>query len=274
MLRDLLVHVDGDEPGRQRVKLAVELARRTGACLAGLHVTPPAEVSPRYKPSQIEAAVAQSAAALSAGARIAKEIFEEDAVRHHAEARWFEAEGDIAEGIASRARFADLVILGRDEWQDPPEKHMLPVAHSVVLCCGRPVLVVPSGVQSSVFAKIAVAWDGSREAVRAVHDALPLLKLAQTVHLVATIRPSDTGIDVDVNGLTAHLANHGVTIEARVECAPGSEEHKALQRNIDQGAYDLVVMSGYSHPRWMEFIFDGATLFTLLSSNIPVLVSH
>lgn len=274
MLRDLLVHVDGVEPGRQRVKLAVDLARRAGARLSGLHVTPPPEIAPLYKPSQVEAALARSAAELASSAHLAKAIFEEEAVGHLPDARWFEAEGDVAEGVRTRARFADLVILGRDEWQDPPETHVLPVAHSVVLRCGRPVLVVPTGVRSSIFAKVAVAWDGSREAVRAVHDALPLLKLAQTIHLVAMIKTSDTGIDVDVTSLAAHLANHGVTIEAKVECVAGSEEHKALQRSIDQGGYDLIVMGGYSHPRWMEFIFGGATLFTLLSSNIPVLVSH
>ncbi len=274
MLRDLLVHVDGDETGRQRVIFAVDLARRTGARLSGLHVTPPPDVSPRYKPSQIAAAVERSAAMLTAGAHVAKAIFEDEAIHRLANTCWFEAEGDIAEGVCTRARVVDLVILGRDEWQGPPETHFLPIAHSVVLRCGRPVLVMPAGVESAIFAKVAVAWDGSREAVRAVHDALPLLKLARAVHLVAMVKRSDPGIDADVNSLVVHLGNHGIAVEAKVECVADPDEHKALQRNIDQGAYDLIVMGGYSHPRWLEFIFGGATLFTLISSNIPVFVSH
>jgi nucleotide-binding universal stress UspA family protein len=273
MFRDLLVHVEGNEARRDCARLATDLARRTDARLTGLHIRPPAAVSPHYKPSQVEAALARSAARLAANARVAKRIFE-DEVRALSDARWFEGEGDVADGIVLRARFADLVILEHDEWQDPLEVHVLPVAHTVVLRCGRPVLVVPVGVASSVFPKVAVAWDGSREAVRAVHDALPLLKMAQTVHLVAVIEPSDTTIDADVNDLVAHLTHHGVSIEAKVECAQNYDEHRALQRNIDEGSYDLVVMGGYSHPRWMEFIFGGSTIMALLSSNIPVFISH
>jgi hypothetical protein len=82
-----------------------------------------------------------------------------------------------AQGISHRARYADLVILGQYEWQGSPETHPLPIAHPVVLRCGRPVLVVPAAVQQSALARIAIAWEGSREAVRAVHDALPLLRL-------------------------------------------------------------------------------------------------
>ncbi|HXQ15955.1 MAG TPA: universal stress protein [Caulobacteraceae bacterium] len=274
MLRDLLVHVGSGEPGRQRVKLAVDLALRTGARLSGLHVTPPAEIAPVYKPSQVGAAVARKAAALTAAADLARAIFEAEAIRRLPNASWFEAEGDVVEGVCRRSRFADLVILGRDEWQDPPETHPLPIAHSVVLHCGRPVLVVPIGAPFATFAKVAVAWDGSREAVRAIHDALPLLKLAQAIDIITMIRPHETMIDAEVEDLTTHLANHGIAIAAKVDCAPGAAEHKTLQGNIDRGAYELVVMGGYSHPQWMEFIFGGATMFTLMSSKIPVFLSH
>jgi nucleotide-binding universal stress UspA family protein len=58
MLRDLLVHVDGSDRGHRRVKFAVGLAERTGAHLSGLHVKPPAEVRPLYKPSEVDTAVA------------------------------------------------------------------------------------------------------------------------------------------------------------------------------------------------------------------------
>src|SRR5579863_5394758 len=141
MLRDLLVHVSGDEIGRKRVSLAVDLADRTEARLSSLHITAPADIPPRYKPSQIDAAVTQFAAELRAEAHAAELIFEEETRQRLGHARWFEAEGDVAKGVSNRARFADLVILGQDEYQEPAEAHPLPVAHSVVLSCGRPVLV-------------------------------------------------------------------------------------------------------------------------------------
>src|ERR1019366_3398486 len=99
------------------------------------------------------------------------------------------------------------VILGQGEWQEPPKRHPLPIAHSVVLLCGRPVLIVPVSVGSLVPVKVAVAWDGSREAVRAVHDALPLLKMAQTVHIVTMVSPTHGAGLEDLQDLVVHLAH-------------------------------------------------------------------
>lgn len=173
MFRDLLVHVDGGQAGRRRVQFAVDLATRTGAWLSGIHVTPAAEVSPLYKPSLVEKVAADLSSKLTLDAQGAATVFREEATECLADACWFEATGDVVKGISNRARYADLVILGQDERQGSPETHPLPIAHSVVLRCGRPVLVVPATLQqNALLARIVVAWDGSREAVRAVHDCL------------------------------------------------------------------------------------------------------
>jgi nucleotide-binding universal stress UspA family protein len=129
--------------------------------------------------------------------------------------------------------------------------------------------VLPGG-----FARIAIAWDGSREAVRAVHDALPLLRRSQSVQIVTVTSPSVEAGDVDVERLAAHLANHGITVGSNVLPVGAAEEQELLRQQIEQGDYDLLVMGGYSHPRWLEFIFGGTTQSILLSSKIPVLVSH
>jgi nucleotide-binding universal stress UspA family protein len=142
------------------------------------------------------------------------------------------------------------------------------------LRCGRPVLVVPATVQSTALGRIAVAWDGSREAVRAVHDALPLLRLAPSVQIVTMIAPSAADDDVDARSLSTHLANHGIEVGANVLLIRTAKEHQSLQKQIDQGQYDLLVMGGYSHAKWFEFIFGGATQSLLLSSKIPIFVSH
>src|SRR5450755_1824016 len=200
MLRDLLVHVDGSEAGRRRVQLAIDLALRTGARLSGLHVMPPPDVPPLYKPSLLDEAVANMSEKLASNARAAKEAFSQEAAQRLADTRWFGADGDVVDGICEYARYADLVILGQYEWQGPHIADPLPIAHSVVSRCGRPVLVVPAAVGPISFARAAIAWDGSREAVRAVHDALPLLALSQSVTIVTIIPPS--------GGETAKDAKH------------------------------------------------------------------
>ncbi len=274
MLCDLLVHVDGGQAGRRRVQFAADLAVRTGARLSGIHVTPPAEVPPRYKPSRIAAVAADLSAKLALDAQTAAAVFSEEASGRLTDACWFEAEGDVAQGVSNRARYADLVILGQYEWQGSPETHPLPIAASVVLRCGRPVLVVPAAAQQSALARIAIAWDGSREAVRAVHDALPLLRLARSVQIMTMIPPSAEDNDGDAASVSAHLAKHGVEIGADTLQIRTNDEHASLRQRIEQGHYDLLVLGGYSHPMWLEFIFGGATQSILLSSKIPVLVSH
>jgi nucleotide-binding universal stress UspA family protein len=272
MFRDLLVHVDGSQAGRRRVQFAVDLATRTGGRLSGLHVTPPVEVPP-VKPSRIAEVAADISATLALDARVAAAVFSEETQRL-AHACWFEATGDLVQGISDKARYADIVILGQYEWQGPPETHPLPIAHSLVLRCGRPVLVVPASMEPSPLARIAVAWDGSREAVRAVHDALPLLALSRSIQIVTMIRPSAENDEVDAKSLTAHLANHGINVGTDILQIRTTEEHKSLRKQIEQGHYDLLVMGGYSHPIWLEFIFGGVTRSILLSSKIPILVSH
>ena len=274
MLCDLLVHVDGGEAGRRRVQFAADLAIRAGARLNGIHVTPPAEAPPRYKPSRVDAVAAGLSANLALDAQAAAATFSAETAGRFTDACWSGAEGDVAQGISNRARYADLVILGQYEWQGSPEIHPLPIAHSVVLRCGRPVLVVPAAVQQCRLSRIAIAWDGSREAVRSVHDALPLLRLAHSIQIVTIIPPSGEDDQVDAASLLAHLAKHGIEIGTDTIQIRTDDEHAALRKQLEQGNYDLLVMGGYSHPMWLEFIFGGATQSVLLSSKIPVLVSH
>jgi nucleotide-binding universal stress UspA family protein len=182
----------------------------------------------------------------------------------------------MAEGICARARYADLVILGQYEWQRPVESHPLPIAHSVTLRCGRRVLVVPAACCSSTFDRIVVAWDGSREAVRAVHDALPLLKMSRMVQVLILVLSADgdSRTNGDAERLVADLQNHGIPANRHMIALRAGGEHAELSHQIEQGRYDLAVMGAYSHSPWLEFVFGGATQSILSSSSIPVLVSH
>ena len=274
MYRDLLVHVDGSSAGRRRVQFAVTLARRMGARLSGIHVTPPPDVPLKFKPSHIASAAAEIALKLGTDARAAATLFTKETRQQLEGACWFEAAGNVAEGISEKARYADLVIVGQYEWQAPLEIHPLPVAHSLALQCGRPVLVVPAEMHSNAIDRVAIAWDGSREAVRAVHDALPVLRLSRSVDIVEVVSPSAENYGVDAKRLAEHLANHGVEVVTEVLRGTTLEEHQALRKLVELGHYDLLVMGSYSKPRWVELLFGGASWSILTSSMIPVLVSH
>lgn len=274
MLRDLLVHVDGSESGRRRVQFAVDLAVSTGARLTGIHVTPPADVPPLYKPTRVAEVAAHLSSILARDTRAATTAFGEEAMARLADACWCESSGDVADGVSDRARYADLVVIGQYEWQGPPETHPLPVAHRVAVRSGRPVLVVPAAVQSNSLAKAAIAWDGSRESVRAIHDALPLLRLSRSVQIITILSPSAESREDDAESLLAHLARHSVAVGQDLIRMRTAEEHASLREHIEKGPYDWLVMGAYSHPMRMELIFGGVTQSILLSSKTPVLVSH
>jgi nucleotide-binding universal stress UspA family protein len=251
MFRDLLVHVDGGQAARRRVQLAAELAARMSARLSGLHVTPPVEVPLRYKPSLVAEAAAEISKRLAAKARAAATVFRQEATQRLADTRWFEAEDNVAQGINRHARYADLVILGQHEGQGSPETHPLPIAHTVVFRCGRPVLIIPAVVQRCALEKVVITWDGSREAVRATHDALPLLRLSKSIEVVTMSHPSAEDNEIDTSSMLAHLAIHGIEVKMKVLQIGTVEE---LQKQIERERYDLVVMGGYSHPMWLEFV--------------------
>jgi len=274
MYRDLLVHVDGSDAGRRRVRFAVKLASHLGARLTGLHVSPPAAVPYRYKPSQVTEGLVNASRQIVVDARRAAVAFREETKGNPDDSPWSEVGGDVVQGISDSARYADLVILGQYEHQSPAESHPLPAAHSVLLKCGRPVLVVPALAEPAIPARTVLAWDGSREAVRAIHDALPLLRLSTSVQIVKMTRSESEKTDADTKSLAEHLARHDVRVESIILQSVSKAEHDQLRGQIEQGKYDLLVMGGYSHPVWLEFVFGGATESILGSSKIPVLVSH
>jgi nucleotide-binding universal stress UspA family protein len=274
MLCDLLVHVDGSQAGRRRLRYASELAAHCGARLSGLHVTPQAEAPPVYKPSVVAAAQRRISARLAQDAEAAETIFREEVLQKMPDALWIGAAGDVVRGVCAQARFADLVILGQYETQGSPERHPLPIAHAVVSQCGRPVLVVPAESMFSTFTKVAIAWDGSREAVRAVHDALLLLSLAHSVDIVTITDPAADPDEAEAERLSLHLQRHGITVSDDRRQIVTVDEHRALRDELEHGGYELLVMGGYSHPMWMEFVFGGATQSILLSSKTPIFISH
>src|SRR5579862_7095868 len=113
MLRDLLVHVDGSDAGRQRLRFAFDLAASTGARVTGLHVTPPVEVRPLFKASTLPQATAEASTHLILDASAAAAVFKEETGRLSSDASWIEASGDVVQGVSDKARYADLVLLGQ-----------------------------------------------------------------------------------------------------------------------------------------------------------------
>ncbi len=151
------------------------------------------------------------------------------------------------------------------------------VAESVIFGSGRPTLVLPEVAKSSdplSLDVVAVAWDFSRPAARAVADALPILERAKTVRVV-TVTQEKT-IDTKRSGaeLAKHLAFHGVEVVLEEEEAAGRTIGQALEDYAAAREIDLLIMGAYGHSRLRDFILGGATKSIVSRPPLPVLLSH
>lgn len=179
--------------------------------------------------------------------------------------------GDISAGALALARSVDLVIAGQpDPAADAPEIDTL--LHDA----GRPVLVVPRGkAVSPDLKRIVIGWNGSKEAARAVFDALPLLKQAEFVELLV-IDPQERRPDQQQPGETiaAALGRHGVKATlTRAAKGPDSIE-EAIVAHAGSVNADLLVLGAYGHSWLREFLFGGVTRGVLDKAPIATFMSH
>jgi nucleotide-binding universal stress UspA family protein len=183
------------------------------------------------------------------------------------------APNEVAKILVDHARLRDLSIFPIN----PAEEGQRSLVEALIFESGRPVLLLPEGATRqlpSSFDTIAVAWDHSRPAARAVADALPLLRTAKRV-LVVTVadekrlhRP-DSGVE-----LCKHLARHGVEVTFDRVQAKGRAIGDALEAYASGHNVDLLVMGGYGHSRLREFVLGGATRSVLARPFTWTLVSH
>lgn len=276
-LKDIMVLVDSSAHAAARLDVAIKLANDHDAHLTGLFVRMVPHV-PQFVMSQLgpEVQDVQRKYAREAAAA-AQKIFEDKVRAGGVRAEWRAVEGDLVDAVCLHAKYTDLVVMGqRDTGEDAMDGEDGLVDH-VVLEAGRPVLVVPyAGRFKTIGDKVVVAWNASREATRAVNDAMPLLQKAREVEVLAINPRGGRAGHGDVPGadISLHLARHGVKANAEHifsdDVDPGA---MLLSRAADAGA-DLIVMGAYGRSRLRELVLGGATRHLLRHMTVPVLMAH
>jgi nucleotide-binding universal stress UspA family protein len=272
--KTLLVHIDDSRRCDARVALAFDLARRWDAHVIGLYVVCQDRAKPLFGSDN---GFVTQCAALAAGRRkTAQHQFLATAERAGRAAEWRAPEGSPVDVTTLHARHADLLVLGQPDSHDPAayvDRHFV---GEVVLGAGRPALVIPrAGAVPTLGENVLVAWDGSREASRAIADAMPLLERARFVgvDLVETSRNHESG--PGVIDVAAWLEAHGVRASFSTTPRLGLAGTGAtlLNRVSDLHA-DLLVMGAYAHSRARERVWGGVTRTMLESMTVPVLMAH
>jgi nucleotide-binding universal stress UspA family protein len=173
--------------------------------------------------------------------------------------------------VASEARAADLLVIGR-EGRDVARSLD---AGGVVLRAGRPVLVVPPNVDTLSATRIMVGWKDTREARRAVRDALPFLERAEAVTIVeVNDEASETEALVRAGDVIRYLARHKVQVGPTIAAHPKGGVADELIRLAKAEGADLIVAGAYGHSRLGEWAFGGVTRDLLTSSPVCCLLSH
>ena len=171
------------------------------------------------------------------------------------------------EFVARESRAADLIVVGRDENQHDPYRST--DAGALVLRAGRPVLVVPPGEKPGELRRALVAWKDTREARRAIRDALPLLRMAGEVMVVEVL---DSGTSMSVSRDLSKSSQ--ITVVAHRAVPNEVTAGNAVLHMEEEQSFDLVVSGAYGHSRLGEWLFGGVTQELLTSSPVCCLLSH
>lgn len=276
--KNLLVHLDPSKSSLKRADAAIALAAERGAHLTALAVTEEPPV-PSYVAAQVPAEIfAQMRASMRENLGALGEAFTKraQAAGISFEVRTEVTREPVAELISRHARYADLVVMGQVDPDDPltgtPE-----LAEDVLLGSGRPVLMVPYiGALKAPGRRVMVAWDAGREAARAVNDALPLLEAADKV-VVAIVNPQrggqghgqEPGADIAL-----HLSRHGVKVDVQVYTQRDLSIGDVLLARISDENIDLMVLGAYGHTRLREMVLGGVTRDMLRTMTVPLFMSH
>lgn len=279
--KTILIHLDSFESTESVVEQAISVARANEAHVIGLAPSGFASLpagdyfgtSARY--------INDIQQELDAAAKTAAEAFEKQCQKigfDAFEARIFNE--SVVASLIEHAPFADLIVLSQPNDDGSQTSASPALVGDLLMEGGRPVLVVPNAhTPSSDFKQVVVAWDGSRQAGRAIIDAMPLLQRATTVNIVlvnagekkskfAAIHGQEPGADIG-----AFLARHGVATNVR-QIVTNTSVSDALLNEVSDSQTDLIVMGGYGHSRLREWILGGTTREILEGMSVPVLMSH
>ena len=292
-LRDIVIVLDSSARSDARLDIAIALAQLHHAHLTGVSalslLTPerlfePSRGSPALEPHMMRSWGATVPIAYPPAAGRAAETAEQMEDSFHNRLRfaglpgdWRMADGKVGETVVSLARNADLIILGQPDADHAPPPAGRQLLEDVLMTAGRPVLIVPYiGRFDTVGTRIIIGWNNSREATRAVNDAMPLLAQAESVIILEAVPPGRKAPAHEANGtgMVHHLAHHGISAKTVRMVMDGISAPDAMLSYAADSSADLLVVGGYGHSRLRKLILGGATHALLHHMTVPVLMSH
>lgn len=279
----LMVHVEPGAGANPRLDLALELANRFNALLIG------------FAAENIRPLMADPMGGGTGGAAAYAAFMEPEQERIEARLRTAEVRFQAVmssntgcrcawrafvetplDALTREARAADLLILGREAAVPDTDALQFPDPGATLLTAGRPVLLVPPSIASVTARRIIVAWKDTREARRAVSDALPFLRRAEEVLVLEVCEEGHERADLQLQlgDVVAYLERHGVRARKEARDRRYRSVVDELLLASEQTGSDLIVAGGFGRGRIREWVFGGVTRDLLRYSPKPCLLSH
>jgi len=271
--KTILVHVDASPQSASRVSAAAEIAKTFGATLIGLAAGQVRPVVDPYGVVVFEIEVERQQ--IDEGLKAAEASFRTYVDAASVQSQWIAQVAYPSLAIVGEASAVDLIVLGRTHGDVAEDAFKSVDIGDVVMSSGRPVLVLPANANVSRFDSAIIAWKDTREARRAVSDALPFLKRAKR-SIVAEIASNeeDYRASSEIERVCAFLKRHGLDPEMNLIAPSASPTEEQLLDVADSAHADLIIAGGYGHTRLREWIFGGVTQALIGRSPVPVLLSH
>ena len=286
-IKTILASVSTPEVSRSTLEIAHQIASRFDAHIDVLHVrADPRSLVPYtgegMDGSMIEEIMEVTEREGSDRATKSQDLFDAFCSDHQltvtgvptAESRvtidWQAEIGREDEVVAMRGRLYDLIVVGR-----PLRDAALPspiTLEAALLDTGRPIIVAPPEAPSGTGDAIAIAWEGSPEAARAIADSMPLLEKAKSV----TVLACETAQVAQINpeALVARLAWHGIQAGIRNFESSAGDLGSAFLDNAQAVNADLLIKGAYSQSRLRQLILGGRTRHILAHTPLPVLLAR
>lgn len=275
-LKTILLHCNDNRRLKSLLAPALTIASRCRSHVIGLSVVPPVAVIAGGSFEAPPIIIDDHCSIYRQGVPAMRRQFEEAMVGEAITSEWRNADAGprgVVDLVLAHGRAADLIIASQSD-PDWMASEWLDVSERLAVESGRPVLLIPNGRASAqIGGRILVAWDGRREAARAVFDALPLLKQASATKVVHVNEGDSSGQSIGPDIIPA-LIRHGVKVGATENVRSAAGAGPALMEQADAFDADLLVMGCYGHSRLREFVLGGATRHFLQKMRIPVLMSH
>jgi nucleotide-binding universal stress UspA family protein len=267
-----MVHVDADGKSDARIRLAATLADRFMSTLVGISacILPPYPAEGGYfvTPELVEEERRDMVASL----KRAEEGFRNQVGPDRTRTEWRSAIEVPDDYVAANARYGDLLVIARDQGAGGICRTIDP--GTTVLKSGRPVLLVPPGVDALKAEHVIVGWKEGREARRVVADAMPFLHQAKAVTIIEICDPgTESSARQHVEDVAQYLARHRITVGSATAVHAENAADELLRRAKAVTA-DLVVTGAYGHSRLGEWIFGGVTRSLLAASPLCCLMAN